>query len=105
MDFKLPSSTLMRHYWKEHADFLKNARKKEVFVKSVVTKNTKLSDIKKAVSIIERIDKNIPFVLQPVTLKGKIQKIDLLEKFLDAAYSKLYNVRVIPQVHKILGVR
>jgi organic radical activating enzyme len=105
MDIKLPSSTGCRAYWKAHADFLKEAVKKKAFVKSVITNKTTLSDIKKAVSIIKRIDKAIFFILQPITINNKIQKITKAQKFLDIANSTLDNVRFIPQVHKILDIR
>lgn len=105
MDFKLPSSTGLRPYWKEHIDFLNSIVKKEVFVKAVITNKTILADIEKAVSILEAVNKNIPFILQPVALHNKIQKIAQLNKFLDVANSRLNKVRIIPQIHKILGVR
>ena len=105
MDIKLPSSTGCRAYWKAHADFLKEAVKKKASVKSVITNKTTLSDIRKAASIIEKIDKAIFFILQPVTINNKIQKITEDRKFLDTANSALDNVRFIPQVHKILGIR
>jgi len=105
MDFKLPSSTGAGQFWKEHEEFLKKAAGKDVFVKAVVTKDTILSDIKKAVSIIKGVDSGIFFIIQPVTLKGRIQGIGLARIFLKEALSKLKNVRVMPQLHKILGVR
>jgi len=105
MDIKLPSSTGLRACWKDHFDFLKASGKKEVFIKSVITNKTTLSDIKKAVSIIEKINKAVFFVLQPATINSRIQKIQKAEEFLSLAGSRLYNVRLIPQVHKILGVK
>jgi organic radical activating enzyme len=104
MDLKLPSSTGLRPYWQEHSDFLKESIIREVFVKSVVTNQTPLSDIEKAISIIESIDRNITFIIQPVSYNGRVEKIDLLFDFFKCARHKLNNVRVIPQVHKILGV-
>ena len=41
MDMKLPSSTQQRAFWKEHEEFLKIAKKKEVFIKAVITSQTK----------------------------------------------------------------
>ncbi len=105
MDIKLPSSTGARATWKAHEEFLKQAVKKQVFVKSVITNKTLSLDIKKAASIIEKIDKTIFFILQPVTLNSRIQNIKLAKKFLNIAGSRLNNVRFVPQVHKILGVR
>lgn len=105
MDFKLPSSTGMRAYWDEHAQFLKEAVKKEVFVKVVVTGGTVLSDIEKAISIVKYIDRDIPFIIQPASYAGGIEKVELLDIFFDRAKEDLNNVRIIPQIHKILGVR
>lgn len=105
MDIKLPSSTGDRAFWKAHYDFLKASDGKEVFVKSVITNKTTLSDIKKAVSIIEKVNKAIFFILQPVTNNNRIQKIEHLQEFLGMSIFKLDNVRLIPQVHKILGVK
>jgi len=105
MDLKLPSSTGIRPYWQEHALFLKEAVKKEVFVKAVVTRETLLSDIEMAVDIVKDIDKNIPFIIQPVSYNSNIERVGLLDAFSDSARKILRNVRIIPQVHKILGVK
>ena len=105
MDIKLPSSAGCAALWQAHSDFLKEAIVKEVFVKSVITNKTSLADIKKAVSVIEKIDRDISFILQPVTMNNRIQKINQAEEFLSEARSRLRNVRLIPQVHKILGVK
>ena len=104
MDIKLPSSTGLKAYWQEHADFLKEAIKKEVFVKAIVTSVTFFSDIEKAVHIVKDVDKNIPFIIQPVSYNGNIEKIDLLPSFFDRVKRDLTSVKIIPQVHKILGV-
>ena len=104
IDFKLPSSTGLRPYWKEHSEFLKEAVKKDRFVKSIVTPQTRLSDLETAVSIMKDIAKDIPFIIQPVSYNGIIEKIDLLSVFFDSAKKELANVRIIPQIHKILGV-
>lgn len=105
VDIKLPSSTGDRAFWKAHYDFLKASGAKEIFVKSVITNKTVASDIKKAVSIIEKVNKAIFFILQPATSGNRIQKIEKAQEFLKLARSRLDNVRMIPQVHKILGVK
>ncbi len=105
MDMKLPSSTGLGVYWQEHLDFLKEAIKKEVFIKIVVTPETSLEDIEKAVSIVRGIDKDILFILQPVSYNGKVENIASLPDFFRNAKKELGRVTIIPQVHKILGVR
>lgn len=105
MDMKLPSSTGLRGYWKQHSDFLKAASRKKVFVKSVITNTTTESDIRKAVSVIKSVDRDIFFVLQPASVNGRIRKIKSIRRFLEIADSGLNNVRLIPQIHKILGLK
>jgi organic radical activating enzyme len=109
MDFKLPSATGEREYWREHADFLKIASKKKVFVKAVVTSDTKIEDIEKAIQLIKKAHKNIPFILQPASpVKPSDMNIDRekLFKFLEVgSKNDIVNMRVIPQIHKILKVK
>lgn len=109
MDFKLPSSTGDKVYWNEHLDFLKIAALKKVFVKSVITTDTKKEDIIEAVRLIKIVNKNIPFIMQPATAVKDFDKKpgeNRLLEFLDIALKeKVENSRVIPQMHKILGVK
>lgn len=109
MDFKLPSSTGGRAYWKEHSEFLKIAVQKKVFVKAVVTPNTKNEDIKEAIMLIKAVNKKVPFIIQPATPIGKFHRRlgeSRLLEFLDmAAKNDIENSRVIPQVHKVLGIK
>lgn len=108
MDIKMPSSQRGRNLWKSHKDFLRAANKKNVFVKAVVTDRTSAEEIKKTVAIIKAISTRIPFVIQPVTpvnrTTKKISPGRLLE-FQALAKSVLNDVRIVPQIHKALGVR
>ncbi len=109
MDFKLPSSTGEREYWHEHADFLKIALKKKVFIKAVVTSDTHLEDIEKAVGLIKKTGKNVPFIIQPaspVEVSDKTIGREKLIEFLEiGSRNDVNNMRVIPQIHKILKVK
>ena len=108
MDFKLPSSTGGSPYWKEHLEFLKVASAKKVFVKAVVTPDTKKSDLGRAILLIKKIDVNIPFIIQPATPVKKSDKIvpeNRLREFLDVAAGNDIKARIVPQMHKLLGVR
>jgi 7-carboxy-7-deazaguanine synthase len=109
MDFKLPSSTGGRAYWKEHLEFLKIAVSKKVLVKAVVTTDTKKSDIEEAVSLIRSVNKKIPFIMQPATPVKEFDRAvgenRLLEFLGIALKNDVENSRVMPQMHKILGVK
>lgn len=105
MDIKLPSSTGLRDFHNEHRRFLKLASKKETFIKVVITVSTKLEDLKKAVSLAADFGKNIPFVLQPNHFQIGKELMKKIERFQDFCLNDLSDVRVIPQMHKIMGVR
>jgi 7-carboxy-7-deazaguanine synthase len=107
MDIKLPSATGLSPYWKEHKKALEIAYMKEVFVKMVFTRESKIKEIDEAVSLIAEVDEKIPLILQPITPHGPIKhrpNPDQMIAFHNVAKRKLKTVRVIPQVHKILGV-
>jgi organic radical activating enzyme len=109
MDFKLPSSTEDRAYWNEHLEFLKVAFQKRVFVKAVITPATMESDIKKVSELIEKVDRNIPLILQPATpVKRRDRAVAinrLVELMETASGGKLENIRIVPQIHKLLKVK
>jgi organic radical activating enzyme len=105
-DLKLPSATGLSPYWKEHKKALEIAFLKEVFVKMVFTRETKAKEAMDAVALIAEVDERIPLVLQPVTPHGPVKHRphpDQILAFQTIAKRKLKAVRVIPQVHKILG--
>ena len=52
---------------------------------------------------ITTIDKNIPFILQPVTSKNPVSS-SLLFELMDFAGEKLKDVRAIPQTHKMMNL-
>lgn len=107
MDIKLPSATGQAAYWKEHKKFLETAYLKEVFVKIVFTKETKIQELDEAAKLIASVDDKIPLILQPVTPHGAIKHKPSAEEifaFHNTASRHLKNVRVIPQAHKQAGL-
>jgi len=105
MDIKLPSSTGLRGFWDEHRRFLKVGLKKNIFVKTVVCKSTKLEDLRIAVDLIGEFDKNIPFILQPNSFEIGKGLMDIIKRFQKFCLSNLSDVRIIPQMHKFLKVK
>ncbi len=105
MDFKLPSAVYGNSYWREHADFLRIAKQREVFVKIVLSGETTQPELEQAISLIAEIDASIPLILQPVTPVNGIAAIDsgAVLRAQELAMQRLQTVRVIPQTHKILG--
>lgn len=108
MDMKPATSTGDKMYFFEHEKFLKIAIRKEVFVKVVITPATQLAEIQLCVAIVKNINPKIPFIFQPMTEPFGIsaEALQLIEKsFFNEAKKELQDVRVIPQMHKIWGVR
>lgn len=109
MDIKPPSATNDRPVWREHELFLKMAHEagREVFVKIVVTAQTDLKELAQAFELIRRVDPGIPLVLQPVTPWGPIKEEpapEQLDQWKALARDFLLEVKVIPQVHRLMGV-
>lgn len=98
MDIKLPSATGLSPYWKEHKKTLETAYLKEVFVKIVFTKGSKIKEIDEAAGLIAAVDDKIPLVLQPVSPHSPTN--EQIFAFYNTARRKLKKVRVIPQAHK-----
>ena len=105
MDIKLPSSTKEIPCWKESQEFLKLCMRKDFFIKIVVTLQTTQEDILLAAKLASAINRDIIFILQPNSLdlgKGIVDQCIRAQK---ECLKFLHNVRVVPQVHKLLGIR
>ncbi len=105
MDFKLPSSTGLSDFWALHKEFLRIALKKEVFIKAVICDSTHLDDLEKTIDLIVGFDKNIPFILQPNFFQMDENLMEKINNFQRLALSSLSDVRIIPQMHKLLNLR
>ncbi|MDR2644584.1 MAG: 7-carboxy-7-deazaguanine synthase QueE [Endomicrobium sp.] len=102
MDFKF-SSECGKTFWIEHREFLKIAKNK-AFVKCVITKNTKLQEIKKSVGLIKSVSKNICLVLQP-SIDKNIPDIQDLYKFYNQARKVYPNIYLMVQMHKVYKIK
>jgi 7-carboxy-7-deazaguanine synthase len=103
-DFKL-KNYLDKDMWIEQKKFFDILKKsgKEYFVKIVFDKKLKEKDLKNVFYKIKFMKINCPIILQPVT-GGKIWSGNI-EKFQKMGLKYFSNVLVIPQMHKLLGVR
>jgi organic radical activating enzyme len=105
MDLKLPSSTKMGKLWRLHSRFLKVAAKKEVFLKAIICKSTEEKDLREALNLIKEINNSAVLILQPNSYEdyGKMQT--KLENFRNICINNSVTACIVPQVHKIAGVR
>jgi organic radical activating enzyme len=104
-DIKLPGLA-GRALWREHRAFLEVAPER-TFVKVVVSARTSPSEFARAVRLVSSVRISMPFYIQPVTPMGLLQpppaaRLDLLYRL---AAGKLENVRVMPQLHRLWGVK
>jgi organic radical activating enzyme len=102
MDIKLPSATGQRPYWDEHRKFLSATEGMERFVKTVVCGSTTPDEILFAARLVAEQDRKVPFIIQPAS--GSMPPVESLILFQDIALEILEDVRVIPQVHKMLKI-
>jgi 7-carboxy-7-deazaguanine synthase len=105
MDFKLESTTKIKTPWDTHREFLSESYQggAEVFVKIVVSTETPMEEIVETSRIIGEISREIPLVIQPLTINEAISFDG--KKFLEfqnEAGKFLKDVRIIPQTHKFL---
>jgi len=71
----------------------------------VVCESTLKQDLKKAIEIISKINPRIPVILQPNSYeltKTLFDKVMELQKY---SAKQLADVRVLPQLHKMMGVK
>lgn len=107
MDIKLPSvAACSQSLWDLHHRFLIIALASNVSVKLVVAQETDATEIRQACDIISSVDNTVPLFIQPLTKPDGVVGITAahLLALQEVAASLLPDVRVIPQMHKQLGV-
>jgi len=108
MDMKLPSTSgCTEHLWDLHREFLRSARGHNVSVKVVVSDETLREEIDQVCDIICSVDRNTPLFLQPLSRTGGAGvgiRTGSLLRLQEIASARLPDVRVIPQMHLMLGV-
>ena len=112
MDLKVPSSTGQAPCWDNHRRFLAAAREGSrvpaLVIKAVVTAGTTNEDLDTALELVSAQDAGIPLVLQPASpvVKGiEPPTPGQVLAWQERALGYLKDVRVIPQVHRLLGQR
>jgi len=106
MDMKLPSTSgCTEHLWGLHREFLRASYGRNVSVKVVIGNTTTLEEIEQVCSIITDVDRLTPLFLQPLTdaAGGVGIRVTHMLRLQEAASARLPDVRVIPQMHRMLG--
>ncbi|MCD6581184.1 MAG: 7-carboxy-7-deazaguanine synthase QueE [Desulfuromusa sp.] len=105
MDIKLHSLTGERTEWETHRHFLKIANQTHCYVKLVVGEHTPDLELQLAADLVAGISKDIPMVIQPVTLDDKVAVSTTRLLQMQALVADInQNLRVIPQTHRFMGV-
>jgi organic radical activating enzyme len=106
MDMKLPSTSgCTEHLWDLHHSFLQASVGHNVSVKVVICEETGFDEIKLVCDIISEVDCATPLFLQPLSQAGGGLGItpSRILRLQEVASSVLPDVRVIPQMHLMLG--
>jgi len=104
MDIKLASNTGERAFWEEHRACLALAGRK-AYVKILVDETTAVADVERAAQTVGST--GIPVFLQPITdPSGRLAiSAPMLERFFSVSKEHVDDLRVLPQTHKMLGIR
>lgn len=105
MDFKLPSSTGMDGFWQAHRKFVKVACQKEAFIKIVICQDTCEADLRESMNLIKEGNDSAVLILQPNSYDDYDCLKEKVEKFKELCLEEGIASCIIPQVHKIIGVR
>jgi pyruvate-formate lyase-activating enzyme len=109
LDFKCPSNTGERPRWDEHEACLRAAvaARCEVYVKVPVDATTDPAEVERGARIVAAIDARVPVFLTPLTEPESprltIEPHDLA-RLQAVASAHVADVRVLPQLHKVLGI-
>jgi organic radical activating enzyme len=107
-DIKLPSATGEREHWAQHQACLRLAAGRDVYVKMVVDEDTDPGEVETGARLVAEIDADIPVFLQPATGPADDEVrigAATLGRLYERAARAGVEVRVVPQIHKMLGLQ
>ncbi len=105
MDIKLPS-TVGSDYLKTQEQFLAIAQAKPCYLKMVITPDYIKDEITAVLQMVQKVNPDIPFFIQPVTPRKGEKGLDIFTSIdlQDFCMSFLNDVRILPQIHPWLGL-
>jgi organic radical activating enzyme len=109
LDVKCPSNTGERARWDEHAACLRVATEagRDVYVKMPVDEHTALDEVERGARLVAEVDARVPLFLTPLTepASTRLTVAGATLERLHALASRVHpDVRVLPQLHKVLGI-
>lgn len=105
IDLKLPTSTGMGFLWGLHRRFLKVASQKENFIKVVICKTSSEEDLRYAIDLIKENNPASILILQPNSFEYNEELQAKLERFKEICLAEKVTACIIPQVHRLIGVK
>lgn len=105
MDFKLPSSTGGGKFWDQHRKFLKISSIQDCFVKAIICLSTTEEDLAEAIKLIKEVDRSTVLVLQPNSFESPAELLKKTKEYQFICSGQGVISCVIPQMHKVIGVR
>jgi len=109
LDLKCPSNTGERARWDEHEACLGAAvaAGREVYVKMPVDEGTVAEEVDRGARLVAAVDPAVPLFLTPLTPPDGTNltiSAATLERLHAVASRRHPDVRVMPQLHKVLGI-
>jgi 7-carboxy-7-deazaguanine synthase len=109
LDVKCPSNTGERARWAEHEECLRAAvgAGRDVYVKLPVDEGTAPEEVERGAQLVAAVDPRVPLFLTPLTLPTEPTLTigaSGLERFHALASRHHPDVRILPQLHKVLGI-
>jgi organic radical activating enzyme len=109
LDVKCPSNSGERPRWEEHAACLSAAvaAGRDVYVKMPVDEATLPDEVERGARLVADAGASVPLFLTPLTAPdspASAISAATLERLHAAASGRHANVRILPQLHKVLGI-
>ena len=108
MDLKLSSVTEQRDFLAEHRKFLRLVKRKEAYIKVVISKDVDLREYDKHLRMVEQVAPHTPVFLQPMSHRKGVYPDPALMRFLDelqrTGAKRLPDVRVGIQLQKLMNI-
>jgi 7-carboxy-7-deazaguanine synthase len=109
LDFKCPSNTGERARWDEHEACLRAAvaARHEVYVKMPVDESTAPDEVEQGARLVAAVDSSVPLFLTPISAPDT-SALAIAPGTLASLHARAGrhhpDVRVLPQLHKVLGI-